>query len=398
MTESPHDILDRLSADIETLRGFFPPPIPPDPDAIFKPRSFEKVEEAIEYWGLPTDMEYVPWDPETDTDIGQALDRIGINRVLVLAERDDPYPLDSRDGFAAYGVSAITGPNGTRTNVVNKPARWFEMARGNILGLGPGAVIEPTDSGWSAPAQPKPLYYFDKKGKQVGELVGNQNVLIGSYSKTGIFCNFTLRGRDFGEVVYDGLKFVGCELGICKGIHFDQASRGRHGIPNLESGSAVFYKGRYEIQSLLIDNHPKWSSSPIMWNRNNGGTLKDVKIANYAPHGMPTMWACEGYNQFENFNVQAWYTGLNVEQSEPGCEIDWTGGSITLNQRGSWHLNIGQTKASTKIRLRDVEITPNGVIPGKLVCSGYRTPGIQRMSDIECDTLPIEFIHKDVWA
>ena len=143
VTESPHDILDRLSADIETLRGFFPPPIPPDPDAIFKPRSFEKVEEAIEYWGLPTDMEYVPWDPDIDTDIGQALDRIGTNAVLVLEERTEPYPLDSSGGFPAYNVTAISGPNGTRTAITNKPARWFEMARGNILGLGPG---EPSPS------------------------------------------------------------------------------------------------------------------------------------------------------------------------------------------------------------------------------------------------------------
>lgn len=394
MTESPHDILDRLSADIETLRGFFPPPIPPDPDAIFKPRSFEKVEEAIEYWGLPTDMEYVPWDPDVDTDIGQALDRIGVNKVLVLAEREAPYPLDSRDGFAAYGVSAITGPNGTRTPVVNKPARWFEMARGNILGLGPGAVIEPTDSGWSAPAQPKPLYYFDKKGKQVGEFVGNQNVLIGSYSKTGVFCNFSLRGRDFGEVVYSGLKFVGCDLGICKGVIFDEASRGRDGLPNLESGALDLYKGCYELESIYIVNHEKWSSSPIMWNRTKGGALKNVKIVNYAPHGMPTLWACGGRNDFENFFVEAWWTGLNIEECLKDCEIHWKGGAIHLNRPESWHLNINPANGSIPITLTDVEISPDKT----LVATVYGTTGVQRASDVTYDRGPITVTPKKMWA
>ena len=379
MTESPHDILDRVAADIDTLRGYFPPP---DPDAIFKPRSFKTKEEAIECYGLPKNLNYVDWDPSWPNDIDKASRLAGRDAVIWCPERDEPYYIDMSKGFGAAGVSAITGPNGTLTPVANTPGRWFEGARANILGGGPGTVIKPTETEWTAPAQPVPLAYYGLDGKKKGELLGNQNRLLCTRSKVGILCNFTIEGADFGDVAYTALSFTECDRVICKGITFNRASRGRSAIPNTETAMLGIYKGTYEIDGLYIINHEEWSSSPIMWNRTKGGTLKNVKMANSCQYGMPTFWESDGDNLIEEFHTHSQKIGYNIECCKKTFSMTVEGGSITLDQPKGFHFNIDPKYGSVKVTAWDVEFSPNGYVPDALVYHVYATSGKQRDLDI----------------
>ena len=198
----------------------------------------------------------------------------------------------------------------------------------------------------------------------------------------GILCNFTIEGADFGDVAYTALSFTECDRVICKGITFNRASRGRSAIPNTETAMLGIYKGTYEIDGLYIINHEEWSSSPIMWNRTRGGTIKNVKMANACQYGMPTFWESDGLNIAENVHTHTQKVGINVEQCKETFELTYSGGTIELNQPNGFHFNIDPKYGSVKVTAWDVTFSPNGYAPNSLVYHVYTTPGKQKDIDI----------------
>src|SRR5690606_26850388 len=130
---------------------------------------------------------------------------LGENDILVLPEREEPYWINSSNGFMAAGVKEVDGvgsnglKDGSRIPIVSNERLWFEMcrARRGILGLGPGAVIEPTNSGYSR--GPQPILQNQTSGNQfmnrymldgsVGLINGVQEKLIGCESASPFFAN-----------------------------------------------------------------------------------------------------------------------------------------------------------------------------------------------------------------
>jgi hypothetical protein len=369
-----------------------------DPDAIFKPVSYGSLAAARAALGAPSDANYVMWNHD-----GQSLEQVfatlGANDILVLPERAQPYPIDSSNGFMASGVSEITGPNGTRTEIVSNSRLWFSMcrARRGVIGLGPGAVIEPTNSGWTAPPQPKPLYWYNSSGDQMDELVGAQNKLMEAAHLNSFFANFTLKGRDFGGVAYNGLSTTPDGNNTVKRIHFDQSWRGFESVPNGETGGLGFLRSTYLIENCLFTPHPTYGPSPIMWNRTDGGVMRNVKVKKHTI-GMITFWRCLGVNTFENVYTDAPKTALNLEEEEAGFELNWTGGEILIDgTMNGWHLNINPSGGSQKIRLSNLTASLNGYVPGALCAQVYTTSNTQKRSDVTWDGGQMAYIPASRW-
>ncbi len=369
-----------------------------DPDAIYKPISYSSLTEARAALGAPADANYVMWNHD-----GQHLEQVfaslGANDILVLPERAQPYPLDSSNGFMASGVKEITGPNDTRTPIVSNGRLWFAMARARrgIIGLGPNAVIEPTNSGWTAPAQPKPLYWYDTSGVQRAELVGAQNKLIEAAHNQPFFGNFTLKGRDFGGVAYSGLSTPSGSTSVTKRIHFNESWRGFAGIPNGETGGLTFLSSDYTIENCLFNPHPTWGPSPIMWNRTTGGVMRNIKVTQHSI-GMITFWRCFGVNIFENVFTEGHKIGINLEEEEAGFELEWTGGAMhLLDGQAGFHLNINPSGGSQKITLTNVDISLNGYTAGALSAHVYGTSGVQKRSDVTWNGGTISYLPGSNW-
>lgn len=369
-----------------------------DPDAIYKPISYSSLAEARAALGAPADANYVMWNHD-----GQHLEQVfaslGANDILVLPERAQPYPLDSSNGFMASGVKEITGPNDTRTPIVSNGRLWFAMARARrgIIGLGPNAVIEPTNSGWTAPAQPKPLYWYDSAGTQRAELVGAQNKLIEVAHSQPFFGNFTIKGRDFGGVAYSGLSMPSGSTNVIKRVHFNESWRGFAGIPNGETGGLTFLSNNYTVENCLFNPHATWGPSPIMWNRTTGGVMRNIKVTQHNI-GMITFWRCFGVNVFENVFTNGSKIGINLEEEEAGFELEWTGGAMhLLDGQAGFHLNINPSGGSQKITLTNVDISLNGYTAGALSAHVYGTSGVQKRSDVTWNGGTISYLPGSNW-
>ncbi len=369
-----------------------------DSDAIFKPVSYGSLAEARTALNAPSDANYVMWNHD-----GQSLEQVfaglGANDILVLPERAQPYPIDSSNGFMASGVSEITGPNGTRTPIVSNSRLWFSMcrARRGVIGLGPGAVIEPTNSGWTAPPQPRPLYWYNTAGQQQAELVGAQNKLMEAAHLNSFFANFTLKGRDFGGVAYLGLSTPPDGANTVKRIHFDQCWRGFESVPNGETGGLELIRSNYTIENCLFEPHATYGSSPIMWNRTHGGVMKNVKVRKHMI-GMITFWRCSGVNTFENVYTSGTRTAINLEEEEAGFVLNWTGGEMLIEDNpNAWHLNMNPSGGSQKITLRNLTASLNGYVPGKLCAQVYTTANTQKRSDVTWDGGEIAYIPASRW-
>lgn len=362
----------------------------------FRPVRFATLDEARQALGAPVDANYVVWKNEW-THLEQAFTALSANDILVLPEREDPYLIDSSRGFMASGVNEISGPNGTRTPVVSNSRLWFAMsrARRGILAMGPNVVIEPSNSSWTGPAQPKPLIAYYSNGSS-GELVGANNKLIEAEHRNPFFANFELRGRDFGGVAYSGLYTDGDSRTI-KNVFFNGCWRGFAGVPNGETGGLAFVKGTYELDNLEFKsiNGP----SPIMWNRTTGGTATNI-TADTPNHGMITFWRCGGKNLFKNVTVYNSKLGINLEEELAGFELEWTGGGMYVSsETAAFHLNINPSGGSQKITLRGVKITGGYQgQAGKLMAHVYSTPGKQKRSDVTWDGGQIAYLPENNWV
>jgi hypothetical protein len=372
---------------------------PDDPDAIFKPVSYASLAAARTALNAPSDANYVMWNHD-----GQSLEQVfaslGANDILVLPERAQPYPIDSSNGFMASGVSQITGPNGTRTPIVSNSRLWFSMcrARRGVIGLGPGAVIEPTNSGWTGPPQPRPpLYWYNTSGEQMSELLGAQNKLMEADHLQAFFANFTLKGRDFGGIAYSGLSTPPNGTVTIKRIHFNQSWRGFESVPNGETGGLGFLRSHYTIENCLFNPHPTYGPSPIMWNRTTGGVMRNVKVTKHEI-GMITFWRCLGVNTFENVHTDAPKVAVNLEEEEAGFELNWTGGAMYIESNlNGFHLNINPAGGSQKIHLSNVDVSLNGWTPGALTAQVYTTANTQKRSDVTWDGGTVSYVPSSRW-
>ena len=377
--------------------GIDPTPNPTDPDAIYKPVSYASLSEARAALNAPAGANYVMWNHD-----GQSLEQVfaslSANDILVLPERAEPYPIDTSNGFMASGVGSITGPDDTRTPIVSNSRLWFAMcrARRGILGLGPNAVIQPSNSGWSAPQQPKPMYAYSTSGAQMQELVGAQNKLIEVEHAQPFFANFTLKGRDLGGVAYSGIGVGSGKDLTLRRVHFDEAWRGFAGVPNGETGGFGINGSTYTIANCLFTPNLVEGPSPIMWNRTTGGTMSNVKVEKHNI-GMMTFWRCEGVNVFTNVHTRGHKIGINLEENID-FELQWNGGSMILDSGiGAFHLNINPADISERITLTNVEASLNGYTAGALSAHVYTTAGVQKRSDVTWDGGTISYLPSSNW-
>lgn len=381
---------------------------PPDPPPTTRnPVSYPSLAAAREALGAPTDANYVTWDPAW-TSQGLRLQevftsKLAANDILVLPERVAPYEIDSSNGFMASGVGWITGqlPNDTpqtRIQIVSNPRCWFEMARGRrgILGLGPGAVVQPSASSFSRPAQPitqdtgGTMSAYNAGGGFLQNLVGAQDALM-RFDHANAWCgNFILKGRDFGGVAYSGMfapnvvNFVG-----------DAASRGHAGVPNGETGTIASnnVNVRYENVDIITTDSTgaRVVVSPMMLNRNTGGTFKNVTLGRPRA-GMLTFWRCTGSYTMQQVKVAGNDVSMNLEEGGPGFVLNWDGGSVSTV--GSYHI-VGEASPGSKVlTFNNLEVS--GGIPDAqdglaLHFYSYTGTAVQRRSNVSRNNGPLYF-------
>lgn len=369
----------------------------PGENAIYLPISYPSLAAARSGLNAPVDANYVMWD-NSWSDLEEAFVATNDNDILVLPERAEPYIVDSSNGFMAGGVSEVDGPDGLRYPVVSNSRNWFSMsrARRGIIGLGPGAVIESSDSGYTHPEQPYPMYYYNLSGEQMGPLVGAQCSLIETRTMNCFFANFTIKGRDFGGVAYSTIK-VGSNNSTFRRIHFDRSWRGFSGIPNGETGAIGIGAATYVIENCLIVPHDTHGPSPIMWNRSTGGSMSNVRIEQHSI-GMITFWRSGGINTFTNVITKGHKIGINQEEVLSDYVLNWTGGEISLRDgQNGFHFNTNPSNGSIKVNVVDVDISMNGYTPGRLCAHNYTTGSTQLRSDYSWNGGEIAFLPASYW-
>ncbi len=389
----------------------------------FRPVSYSSLAVAREALDAPANANYVMWQwGNTDLETVFA-NYLSDNDILVLPERAEPYLIDSSKGFMAAGVKEIDGAgadglkDGSRVPIVSNPRLWFEMsrARRGILGLGPGAVIQPSASAWRQGPQlileDQPAgdqfqrIYFQSGATQ--NMVGAQNGLIGFEHSNPFFANFTMRGRDFGGVSYSALKKTGGtqQTQTFKRLHLDNCWRAHAGVPNGECGGITMNGGTYRIENCDLQGPD--GGSPLMWNNNTGGVVRNVRSAK-PKVGMWTYWRCGGVNTLENVYIEGRQLGMNLEELRAGFELDWQRGSFSIDYPGQSKFHFGCNPAppsSTgiaggppKITLRGVTVSPNAYTAGAMTVNVYTTYGVAKRSYISCDSLPVSCVPASAWV
>ena len=351
---------------------------------------------------IPSDANLVTWHFGNQT-LEQVFMQLKANDILVLPERTEPYYIDSSDGFRAGGVSSILGQDGKRIPIVNtymgKPARtWFAMARATrgVIGLGPGAVIEPTNSGFTQEAQipdkgsvlpgggtSPGRYWWNTSGVKQGEMVGAQEKILESVDPNAYFANFTMHGRDFGPIAYNAISTHG---GTLERLDLDGAWRGFEAVPNGETGAITVTKGTYLISrdsmSPLDEQGRRVGSSPVMINNSPGGRWEYGDVSQTRV-GMPTIWHSSGnhvwYDVKSRFGTKQ---AVNLEDVLDGFHFTMTGGALWPNRAGrgghaspdgiygnGLHIGMSAVGRAT-ITLNDVDLDQN-VQAGKLCVQLY---------------------------
>ncbi len=67
-------------------------------ETLFRPQSFASLEEARTALDAPADANYVYW-PNGATSMEAVMASLSANDILVLPEREEPYLIDSSNGF-----------------------------------------------------------------------------------------------------------------------------------------------------------------------------------------------------------------------------------------------------------------------------------------------------------
>lgn len=376
---------------------------------LYDPISFKTVEEAAKFYAVPADAKLVVWRWADDVMLEQAFSEMVSNEILVLPERATPYLYDTSDGFRAAGVTHLM--NGSqRIDVKNtyrgKTARtWFAMARARrgILGMGPGAVVAPSESSFSMGQQVYPGLKVYNGDKLMQDMVGSAMKIIETQDNDGFYANFTLRGRDLGGVAYSGISVH--DGGVVKRVRHEASSRGFLNAPNGETGAVMFNRGVYTVENMEVNGRdPKTGkrvvTSPIMVNSATGGSVENVYVhETFAGPGV-TIWSSAGKHTFKDVRTE-FASGINLENNKPGFEFEWDGGTdyIDYQHKGEWpnipdanfknnsglHVNMRSPQASQKVTIRNVAID-KGPQPGSLSVQVYAAntgeAKLQRAEDV----------------
>lgn len=334
-----------------------PAPAPPSTSIpSMGPVSFPSIAamRASGMFRIPADANLVTWNHGNQT-LEEVFSTLKANDILVLPERAQPYMIDSSGGFRAAGVGSIAGEGGKRIPITStfqgRDARtWFAMARAQrgIIGMGPGAVIATTDSGFRQEPQiedkgsPLPgggtspgRYWWDTSGVKRYELAGAQEKLIETANSNAYFGNFALKGRDFGGVAYSAISMPG---GTVERVNLNGAWRGFQSVPNGETAAIGVNGGRYLISrtstSPLDEQGRRVGSSPIMINDSPGGRWEYGDVSQTRV-GMPTIWRSSGRHEWHEVSSR-WGGdhGLNIEAARDGFEFVMTGGRLWPNRGG----------------------------------------------------------------
>jgi heme-degrading monooxygenase HmoA len=284
-------------------------------------------------------------------------------QILWLPERDEPYWIDSFDGFAAAGVSHVTDtslPAGEQRVEISdkwhgKSARtWFAMTRppkyGGVLGAGAGAVIDVLDAGFTRPPQgtEDTMTYTDNGGSTF-KITGCQEKLFDTSSGKTYWGNFTLRcSPDLGGVAFIG---IGAGDATVEQVHFDGCWHGHSFAPNGESGALAV--ATHTVRRNTFDCHGIGKTSVMMANRAGPSVMEDIRIVNYDDQvGSITYWESKP-------GVSEWH---NVRSPKSvNMEANGSGGVFTLKVfggtlgGGNYHLNVRSPYSSQVFELHDVE-------------------------------------------
>lgn len=307
----------------------------------------------------PRDANYVPWKwaRATGMTIQDAVATLGPNDILVLPEDSRPYEIDSSKGFNGKG---------SYRGMVRVP-------RG-IVGLGPGAVVAPSNSGFTAP--------------RASDL---QEKLIECVAPKAYFANFTLRGRDFGDAAYHGIYMTGDDS-IVERMRFQGAHRGYDKVWPYEAGAISFYRGaRPQVRNTEIDGYSPESgrslgTSPIMFNRNVDSIVTDV-YAHRTSIGMPTWWECTNAQVERLVHEDVSYgpgncPGVNIEDSSGTfrfLDTTFNIGYLSPRNRGL-HLNVGGARGfKGTIDMRNTRMDSGPAGAGRLAIQHW---GAQRREDV----------------
>lgn len=378
--------------------------------ANYRPISYKTLDDARTGTSAPADATYVEWK-FGNASLEEAFMQMKAGEILYLPEREAPYLLDSAGGFRAAGISWIAGSNGSRIPIAStykgKAARtWFGLARARrgILGAGPGAVIEVSDSGYAQEQQIYPGHVTDKGNV----MTGNAYKLIEVDEDNAFMANFTLRGRDLGAMAYNGIVFN--KSGVTRRVYFDGASRGFSAAPNGETGALAYNNGTYVIDQVEINcrdkNGKRVSTSPVMINKSKGGTISESYFhESYA--GSITIWGSTGTHQFLNVRSEFLGAGINLE-ANTDLKFVWSGGTnyVDYKHTGEWpnipdtnyrgnsglHVNLRSPYTSTKVHIQDVKID-KGPLPGSLSVQMYGATGTEPRKQINSDitsNLPVK--------
>lgn len=376
------------------------------------PQSFASLAAARAGLNAPADANYVMWDSSwpVNRDLEDVFaTELGANDILVLPERTQPYVIDTSEGFRAAGVSAVTGEGGKELPIASRyknqrnARTWFAMARAQrgVIGLGPRAVIEMSQSTWKQEPQVEDKgsvrsdgsvspgrFWINTSGVRQSELVGSQEKVLEAQHARPYFGNFTMKGRDLGGVAYSAIS-VGGTHATLEHVDLSGAWRGFSGVPNGETGGIGVNRATYLIDSVILGTRDssgkRVGSSPIMINSSPGGTIENTD-AGESVAGMMTIWNSNGKHTLRNVNARFNYgPGLNLEKLQAGFELEWIGGSIWSDyygrggkspkpsdqgDKGRMHFGVYAEGGSAKITLRDVDLD-TGNLAGALNVQSY---------------------------
>lgn len=371
---APASVITDKTASNGTAIAFGSASASSDANNLYRPI---KISSPLQLPHAPRDANYVMWHFPADTTLQEAFDTLGPNDILVLPERAQPYEIDSSQGFVVDST------------------RWHEMARAKrgLVGLGPGVIVEPSASSFTLPRPTGTTENFNTVLKTVED---------GAY-----LGNFEMRGRSFGQGVYDATSQEGNNA-VWERIYFNGAHRGFMNGPPGETGAISGYHGNnQQVYNVEVDcrdpaTGQRVGTSPLMFNAQSNVTLTDV-YAHHALAGMPTFWRV---TNITTNNLRSEYNGsASGTLAGAGINHELVSGTVihnnpTLiidrahNPDGS-HISIGTDSTNAQYYINNPKIDDGWDGPGILTVDIWRYPnGIsQSDADIHVTGVPFRIHH-----
>jgi hypothetical protein len=297
---------------------------PAAPQSIYRPY---KITSATQLPHAPKDANYVVYTASMGAMLHQAFQKLGANDILVLPERAQPYEIDSSAGFASDGTRSIA----------------MARTKRGLVGLGPGVIVQTSASSFSLPKSTS--------------TAGNLNVVLQCVTAGAYIGNFEMRGRDFGQAAYDGIKMLG-NNSVFERIFANGAHRGWSHAPPGEAGAFTSNGGdSVQIYNCEADCRDPGTgrpvgASPFMFNNQSNVRVDDF-YGHHALTGMPTFW---NTNNITTNRLRSEYNGTGPGLlTGYGLNHEQVNGTVTHNDpiiltgytptgNNGYHMTIGTNK------------------------------------------------------